>query len=142
MGSACCVARKDTTVTSRASGETLRRNAGYSPSWSFRWDNRRRVAGEMENISETSLAFSTNSSMEMKGELVSDRGNFSGLGSPLGNFGTPTSQKSTPSSQKSPVHVGPGANTVTYSDITVAGNGDSKASFHLIGIEPSKRLCH
>jgi len=132
MGSACCVARKDTTVTSRASGEILRRNAGYSPSWSFRWDNRRRVAGEMENISETSLAFSTNSSMEMKGELVSDRGNFSGLGSPLGNFGTPTSQKSTPSSQKSPVHVGQGANTVTYSDITVAGNGDSKAQSSIV----------
>ncbi|KAI8548873.1 hypothetical protein RHMOL_Rhmol07G0307900 [Rhododendron molle] len=122
MGSACCVARKDTTVTSRTSGETLRRNAGYSPSWSFRWDNRRRVAGELENISETSLGISTNSSMEIKGELISDRGNFSGQGSPLGNFGTPTSQKSTPmsqkstpTSQKSPVHEGQGANTVTSS---------------------------
>lgn len=122
MGSACCVARKDTTVTSRTSGEALRRNAGYSPSWSFRWDNRRRVAGELENISETSLGISTNSSMEIKGELISDRGNFSGQGSPLGNFGTPTSQKSTPmsqkstpTSQKSPVHEGQGANTVTSS---------------------------
>ncbi|XP_058223508.1 uncharacterized protein LOC131333161 [Rhododendron vialii] len=126
MGSACCVARKDTTVTSRTRGETLRRNAGYSPSWSFRWDNRRRVAGELENISETSLGISTNSSMEIKGELISDRGNFSGQGSPLGNFGTPTSQKSTPMSQKSPVHEGQGTNTVTSSDITLAGNGDAK----------------
>lgn len=80
------------------------------------------MAGELENISETSLGISTNSSMEIKGELISDRGNFSGQGSPLGNFGTPTSQKSTPmsqkstpTSQKSPVHEGQGANTVTSS---------------------------
>ena len=116
MGSACCVAGRDTTRNGN-SGETVRRNVVYSPlrrsvvyspSWSFRWDNRRRVAGEIENISEPSHGISTNSSMERKGELVLDRGNFSGQGSPLGTFGTPTSQKS-------PVHEGPGVKMVTTS---------------------------
>ncbi|GMP81441.1 hypothetical protein CsSME_00036152 [Camellia sinensis var. sinensis] len=109
MGSVCCVARKDRTLTNGTSGEILHRNAIYSPSWSFRWDNRRRVAGEIENISYApSHGISTNSSMEIKGELIFDRGNLSGRGSPLGNFGTPTSQKS-------PVHEGLVATTITSS---------------------------
>ncbi|KAI8002960.1 hypothetical protein LOK49_LG08G00407 [Camellia lanceoleosa] len=120
MGSVCCVARKDRTLTNGTSGEILHRNAIYSPSWSFRWDNRRRVAGEIENISYApSHGISTNSSMEIKGELIFDRGNLSGRGSPLGNFGTPTSQKS-------PVHEGLGATTITSSEITLAGNDNTK----------------
>lgn len=43
MGAACCVAAKDRTIVHGPSG-TLQRHARYSPSWSFRWDNR--VAGE------------------------------------------------------------------------------------------------
>ncbi|KAL7207632.1 hypothetical protein ACSBR1_029561 [Camellia fascicularis] len=120
MGSVCCVARKDRTLTNGTSGEILHRNAIYSPSWSFRWDNRRRVAGEIENISYApSHGISTNSSMEIKGELIFDRGNLSGRGSPLGNFGTPTSQKS-------PVHEGLGATTITSSEISLAGNDNTK----------------
>ncbi|PSS19806.1 E3 ubiquitin-protein like [Actinidia chinensis var. chinensis] len=128
MGSACCVARRDATLTNGTSGETvcrnvvyspLRRSVVYSPSWSFRWDNRRRVAGEIENISEPSHGISTNSSMERKGELVLDRGNFSGQGSPLGTFGTPTSQKS-------PVHEGPGVKRVTTSDVSHVVNDNTK----------------
>ncbi|CAL5418341.1 unnamed protein product [Camellia sinensis] len=134
MGSVCCVARKDRTLTNGTSGEILHRNAIYSPSWSFRWDNRRRVAGEIENISYApSHGISTNSSMEIKGELIFDRGNLSGRGSPLGNFGTPTSQKS-------PVHEGLVATTITSSEflngkrnvgwsnqeITLAGNDNTK----------------
>ncbi|KAK6136727.1 hypothetical protein DH2020_029555 [Rehmannia glutinosa] len=46
MGAACCVAAKDRTMTNGSPGETLQRHARYSPSWSFRWDNRGRVAGE------------------------------------------------------------------------------------------------
>lgn len=54
MGSACCVAAKETTivaarettVTNGPTSEVVQRNVRYSPSWSFRWDNRRRVAGE------------------------------------------------------------------------------------------------
>ncbi|KAL2477133.1 RING/U-box superfamily protein [Forsythia ovata] len=46
MGSACCVAARDRTITSRTPSETLQRHARHSPSWSFLLDNRGRVAGE------------------------------------------------------------------------------------------------
>ncbi|KAG8364343.1 hypothetical protein BUALT_Bualt19G0119000 [Buddleja alternifolia] len=46
MGAACCVAAKDRTIVSRPHGETLQRHVRHSPTWSFRWDNRGRVAGE------------------------------------------------------------------------------------------------
>lgn len=104
MGSACCVPARERTHPNRTGGENLRRNVIYSPSWSFRWDNRRRVAGEVETPSyQVSCAISRNASMELKGPLGSERGNFSDMGSPLENFGSPTSQKS-------PVHGG----TVTH----------------------------
>ncbi|GER50342.1 RING/U-box superfamily protein [Striga asiatica] len=46
MGAACCVAAKGRTVTNGSPGDNLQRHTHYSPSWSFRWDNRGRVAGE------------------------------------------------------------------------------------------------
>ncbi|KAK9136302.1 hypothetical protein Syun_015632 [Stephania yunnanensis] len=49
MGGACCVAARERTLTSRTNNEAFHRNIRYSPSWSFRWDNRGRVAGEMED---------------------------------------------------------------------------------------------
>ncbi|XAR64147.1 hypothetical protein NMG60_11024387 [Bertholletia excelsa] len=119
MGSTCCVARKDSTSTN-GNGETLRRSAIYSPSWSFRWDNRRRVAGEIENILyEPSHGISTSSSMEMKGEFILDRSNFSSRGSPLGNLETPTSQKSPPPE-------GSAANGVVSTGLTAASNDNNK----------------
>ncbi|KAL7125401.1 hypothetical protein ABFS83_14G114800 [Erythranthe nasuta] len=45
MGAACCVAAKDRSIVNGARGETLHRHV-RSPSWSFRWENRGRVAGE------------------------------------------------------------------------------------------------
>ena len=109
MGSACCVAAKDRTLPNRTGGETLHRNVMCSPSWSFRRDNRRRVAGEIEEPSyQVSNEASRNVSMEIKGTLGSDRGNLSDQGSPLEieNYGTPTSQKS-------PVHEEMGGNMMT-----------------------------
>lgn len=50
MGSACCVAANDRTIVTGPSSETLQRHARYSPSWSFRWDNRGRVAGEETQV--------------------------------------------------------------------------------------------
>lgn len=95
MGSACCVAAKERTYPSRSGGETLCRNVIYSPSWSFRWDNRGRVAGETETpLYQVSHGISRNASMELKGTLGSERGNFSDAGSPLENFESPISQKS------------------------------------------------
>ncbi|KAL8540207.1 hypothetical protein ACS0TY_001690 [Phlomoides rotata] len=50
MGAACCVAAKDSTIVNGPSSETLQRHVRYSPSWSFRWDNRGRVAGEETQV--------------------------------------------------------------------------------------------
>lgn len=96
MGSACCVAARERTHPNGTRGENLRRNVVYSPSWSFQWDNRGRVAGEIETPSyQVSNGISRNASMELKGPLGSERGNFSDMGSPLENLGSPISQKST-----------------------------------------------
>ncbi|XP_073125917.1 uncharacterized protein [Henckelia pumila] len=46
MGAVCCVAAKSRTITNGPSSETKQRHARYSPSWSFRRDNRGWVAGE------------------------------------------------------------------------------------------------
>lgn len=46
MGAACCVAAKDRTIVHAPSRGTMQRHVRYSPSWSLRWDNRGRVAGE------------------------------------------------------------------------------------------------
>lgn len=115
MGSACCVAARDRTITSRSQAEPSRRIT-CSPSWSFRWDNRRRVAGEIEEPSDqVSDGISRDVSMEMKGTLGSSRTNLSDQGSPLDNYGTPTSLKS-------PVHeVGRNLST-PFSDISTASN--------------------
>ena len=111
MGSACCVAARDRTLPNRTGGEILHRNVTCSPSWSFRRDNRRRVAGEIEEPSyQVSNGGSRNVSMEIKGTLGSDRGNLSDQGSLLEieNYGTPTSQKS-------PVHEEMGGTMMTPS---------------------------
>lgn len=95
MGSACCVAAKDHTLPNRTGGESLHRNAVYSPSWSFQWDRWGRVAGDIEDPSfHTSHRVSRNVSMELKGSLSSERGNLSNVGSTLENSVTPMSQKS------------------------------------------------
>ncbi|KAL8556132.1 hypothetical protein ACS0TY_003798 [Phlomoides rotata] len=50
MGAACCVAAKDRTTTNGSPVESLQRHVRYSPTWSFRWDNRGRVAGEETHV--------------------------------------------------------------------------------------------
>lgn len=90
MGSACCVAAKD-----RRDLESVHRDVVCSPSWSFRWDSRGRVTGEIENPSyHTSHVVSRNLSMEFKGSLSTERGNLSDGGSILDNSATPVSLKS------------------------------------------------
>ncbi|CAN6557248.1 unnamed protein product [Malus baccata var. baccata] len=115
MGSVCCVPAKKRTHPNRTEGETLCRNAIRSPSWNFQWDNRQRVSSEIGTPYQVSRGISTNDSMELKGALNSERGNFSDLGSPLENFGTPISQKS-------PVHGGTGTNLSPSPDISIARN--------------------
>ncbi|KAJ6931416.1 hypothetical protein NC652_014807 [Populus alba x Populus x berolinensis] len=117
MGAACCVAARDNDFPTRTGCRALHGNAGCSPTLSFRWDNRRRVAGEIEDSSyQMSRGVSRDVSVEMKGTLGSDRGNLSDGLSPLGSFGTPISLKS-------PVHEGMGVNLTTQpSDLSMESN--------------------
>ncbi|KAK4284763.1 hypothetical protein QN277_001547 [Acacia crassicarpa] len=70
MGAVCCVASKDTdkTLQSGSTNEILHRNTRYSPTWSFRWDHRRRVAGEDASMNWLSDAVSQNDGSEDKND--------------------------------------------------------------------------
>lgn len=97
MGSVCCVAAKNRNIPNNGGSGTLHSNSVYSPSWSLRWENRRRVAGEVDNyLCQHSRGITSNSSREIKGsEIGSERVVVSDVESPLESFGTPMSQKST-----------------------------------------------
>jgi hypothetical protein len=90
MGAACCVAVKEKTITNGSTSEILHRNIRCSPTWSFRWDHRGRVAGEETSMSWFSDGVSRNDGSESKFEsaYVSEEG------SPLGHSRRRTSQKS------------------------------------------------
>ncbi|KAH7567226.1 hypothetical protein JRO89_XS07G0034600 [Xanthoceras sorbifolium] len=115
MGAACCVAARDAALPKRTRHEPSHRSITCSPSWSFRWDQRR-VAGEVEDSScQVSHGNSRSGCREIKGSIDSERGNLSDGGS-LENFGTPASLKS-------PVHEEMGVNLLTLpSDISMASN--------------------
>ncbi|XP_061972694.1 uncharacterized protein LOC133694991 [Populus nigra] len=117
MGAACCVAARDNDFPTGTGCRALHGNAGCSPTLSFHWDNRRRVAGEIEDSSyQMSRGVSRDVSVEMKGTLGSDRGNLSDGLSPLESLGTPISLKS-------PVHEGMGVNLTTQpSDLSMESN--------------------
>ncbi|KAF9676048.1 hypothetical protein SADUNF_Sadunf09G0098000 [Salix dunnii] len=68
MGGACCVTARDKNIVSGPGGDILHRNIRYSPSWSFRWDNRGRVAGEDTSISWFSGGISRNYGSDIKYE--------------------------------------------------------------------------
>ncbi|PON77392.1 43kDa postsynaptic protein [Trema orientale] len=90
MGAACCVAVKENTITNGSNSEILHRNIRCSPTWSFRWDHRGRVAGEETSMGWLSDGVSRNDGSETKFEsaYVSEEG------SPLEHFRRRTSQKS------------------------------------------------
>ncbi|GFY94985.1 RING/U-box superfamily protein [Actinidia rufa] len=75
MGSACCVAAKDKTVTNGSPSEGLQRNVRCSPSWSLRWDNRGRVAGEETSVNWVSDGVTRNNGLESKSETTVDTAN-------------------------------------------------------------------
>ncbi|KAK9748995.1 hypothetical protein RND81_02G095400 [Saponaria officinalis] len=95
MGSACCVAVRNTTLPPKSKSGESQRTGRYSPSWSCRWDNYRRVSGEIENSSrhfgETT---STDVRLEMKDGVDSDKGIISDGSSPSENLVTAVSHKS------------------------------------------------
>ncbi|CAK7329657.1 unnamed protein product [Dovyalis caffra] len=100
MGGACCVAARDKNIVSGPGGEILHRNIRYSPTWSFRWDNRGRVAGEDTSISWFSDGISRNDGSDIKFESTYA----SEDGSPMESFQRRTLQKS-PTSEGTAAHV-------------------------------------
>ncbi|KAK1352229.1 60S ribosomal protein L44 [Heracleum sosnowskyi] len=94
MGAACCVAAKDRAVTSRSGSEVIQRNVRYSPSWSFRWDNRRRVAGEEMSLNSLSDGINRNDGFDIKSRTTVGSAYVSEEGSPLDSFRSYTWQKS------------------------------------------------
>ncbi|CAH2075913.1 unnamed protein product [Thlaspi arvense] len=92
MGNACCVAARDKMVVPNSSaGENLQRsNVRHSPTWSFRWDNRGRVAGEEASLSWLSDGISRADGSEIKFESAF----VSSEGSPLDSSRSQTLQKS------------------------------------------------
>lgn len=111
MGGACCVAARDKNIVNGPSTEILHRNIRYSPTWSFRWDNRGRVAGEETSITWFSDANSRNDGREVKNESAYA----SEDGSPLDSF-----QRAW---QKSPISEGANAHLTTpASDQSVSRN--------------------
>lgn len=97
MGSACCVASRDRTITNGSSSDAMPRNIRYSPSWSVRWDNRRRVAGEEASMNWFSNGVGTNDRLDNKSQTTAGTAYASEEGSPLESFRNLTWQKSSPS---------------------------------------------
>ncbi|XP_021758309.1 uncharacterized protein LOC110723274 [Chenopodium quinoa] len=120
MGSVCCVAARNTTVSNRSGNGESHRQARYSPSWSFRWDNYRRVAGENENPScQSGERTNIDVRIELKDGIGSERGVISDGGSPLDNLGTPISQKS-------PSYEGVSTNYLSPSETSMTSNHFTK----------------
>lgn len=94
MGSACCVAARDRTINNGSSSEIVHRNARYSPSWSFRWDNRGRVAGEETTMNWFSDGISRSGGFEVKSGTTAGTTYPSEEGSPMDSFRTHTWHKS------------------------------------------------
>ncbi|KAF6137342.1 hypothetical protein GIB67_036379 [Kingdonia uniflora] len=117
MGSACsCVTAKDSSLNKITNG-ALHRSAGYSPSWSFRWDNRGHMAGETEipadrysHVRRRYTALEVKSCEDADTEAISDGGSaFENL--------------RTPAWQKTPVREGIAGNLTTpVSDLSMGSS--------------------
>ncbi|KAL3843432.1 hypothetical protein ACJIZ3_000835 [Penstemon smallii] len=93
MGAACCVAAKDKTIISGPPNEIVQRHARYSPSWSFRWDNRGRVAGEETSVNWLRDRGGGNDRLEAKSSTTTENAFASEEGSPLDSFRSLALQK-------------------------------------------------
>ncbi|CAH9079567.1 unnamed protein product [Cuscuta epithymum] len=99
MGSACCIAAKDRTTANRSTRDILHRNVRYSPSWSFRWDNRGRVVGEDTTFNWSSDGVSGTDRFDFKSRTTVEAVFASEEGSPLDSFRSHPWQKS-PTSER------------------------------------------
>ncbi|KAJ8763531.1 hypothetical protein K2173_002414 [Erythroxylum novogranatense] len=112
MGGACCIAARDKNIVGGSGRDILRPNVCHSPTWSLRWDNRGRVAGEETSISWFPDAIHRNHGPDLKSEstYVSDGG------SPLNSFQRHAWHKS-PKSEGTAEHV-----RTPASDQSISGN--------------------
>lgn len=94
MGAACCVAAKDRTITDGSPSESLQRHAHYSPTWSFRWDNRGRIGGEETHATWSHDGGCANDRMEVKSGTTVETVFASEEGSPIDSFQSVAWQKS------------------------------------------------
>ncbi|CAN4112398.1 unnamed protein product [Withania somnifera] len=124
MGSACCVAARDRTVINGSTSETLQSNLRYSPSWSFHWDNRGRVAGEETSVNWSSDGVGGNDRLEFKSGTTVETLYASEEGSPLDSFRSLALEKSPASDCNT------GNSTLPLSDPSVVRNSiEVKESF-------------
>lgn len=123
MGSVCCVAAKDRTVTNGSTSEIMHRNIRHSPSWSFRWDNRVRVVGEDTSVNWISDGVTRNNPLDVKSGPTIETTHASEEGSPLDSFRSLVWQKS-PASD-----VNNGVTRLTTSDpLTCTNSSDVRES--------------
>ncbi|KAM7275027.1 hypothetical protein ACFE04_016893 [Oxalis oulophora] len=139
MGSACCVAARDksTILTGPHTHHThphtdvLQRNIRYSPTWSFRWENRGRVAGEDTSISWFSDGISRNDGSEIKYESALTSEN----GSPLESFQRGAWQKS-PISEGTAPHL-----RTPTSDRSISRNASLDVSLEEVETKSTHLVC-
>ncbi|CAN1125265.1 hypothetical protein LINPERPRIM_LOCUS31582 [Linum perenne] len=118
MGGACCIAARDKNIVHGPGSDILHRNIRHSPSWSFRWDNRGRVAGEDTSISWFSNGTSGNDESAAKyGSTYASED-----GSPTNSAGRHTLQKS-PVSDRIAGHV-----TTPASDQSISRNASMETN--------------
>ncbi|CAN0891391.1 hypothetical protein LINGRAHAP2_LOCUS16956 [Linum grandiflorum] len=118
MGGACCIAARDKSIVHGPGSDILHRNIRHSPSWSFRWDNRGRVAGEDTSISWFSNGTSVNDESGAKyGSAYASED-----GSPSFSAGGHTLQKS-PVSDRATGHV-----TTPASDHSISRNASMETN--------------
>ncbi|KAH6767193.1 hypothetical protein C2S52_018176 [Perilla frutescens var. hirtella] len=122
MGAACCVSAKDRTIVHAPSGGALQRHVRYSPSWSVRWDNRGRVAGEDTHANWLHDRGVRNDQVEVKSGTTIGTAFASEEGSSLDNLRS--------RSQKSPVSNG-------NEDISKIQVSDEAVSRNLVEVKES-----
>ncbi|KAK1267912.1 hypothetical protein QJS04_geneDACA005104 [Acorus gramineus] len=113
MGGVCCVAAREKTLVNRTRSfpssthvveATHRRQARYSPSWSFRWDSRTHVEGVADDLVQLPQIDSGCIESEIKTGGDTENEGLSDGGSLLDSLQTPSWQKSPVSAEIDGAH--------------------------------------
>ncbi|CAA3011962.1 uncharacterized protein LOC111410080 [Olea europaea var. sylvestris] len=125
MGSACCVAAREP-KTKGSPSETLERHSRHSPSWSFRRDNRGRVAGEEQSEDWLHDGGASSHRLDAKSGTTVEIASASEGGSPLNSFQSLVRQKSPVSEKNTGIFIHPPSDPSTSQ--TLAEVKDSTVS--------------